>query len=222
MHCDTAAFVAPGCLVLEQANKSPCKLSGHDRPSPFAHYAHGSKLDSKPKNIVMHPHLNTLPTEIIQQIANYVPVSGLISLKLASRRLLVQLPSPPQGYIKTASSCEVKAIRRYLGERVEAAGGRRKCILCDGLMPIAFFPDPGLPVCKWHDGWFSRSIASLSAVVCPDRGRADTMVGGSGIESVLCGHCKVIRGWDAECCNCNAMGDCGSCGLWTVTCHLHS
>lgn len=220
MCCDTAAFVALGCLIFGRANRSHCNPHIHNQFSPFADYPHAPKLIHKAQETTMQPTLHSLPTEIIQQIASYVPVSTLVSLKLTSRRLLLQLPTPPRGYTKTASSCEIKAIRRYIGERAEAAGGRRKCILCDGLMPIAFFRDPGLPVCKWHDEWFIKSVASLSAIACPDLRFSRVVSGDLDIDRVLCGHCKMIRGWDAECCNCKATGDCESCGIWAVSCHL--
>lgn len=220
MCCNTAAIVALCCLVLERANKSQTTVARDDRPSPFADWINRSTPTITTKTGAMLPNLHTLPPEIVQQIASYVPVSALISLKLASPRLFLQLPAPPQGYVKTASRCEIKSIRRYVGERAEARGGRRKCILCDGLMPIVFFRDPGLPVCKWHDGWFSKSAASLSAVLRPDVGQTDIMASESEIARVLCAHCKVIRGWDAECCICKVTGDCESCGVWDVNCHL--
>lgn len=166
----------------------------------------------------MHTNLHSLPTEIIQHVSDYLPVSALVSLKLASKTIFVKLRSRTQGYIKTASSCEVKAIRRFVSERQIALGGRRKCILCDGLMPVTFFHDASLPVCKWHQGWFNRSVSGLSAVASSDMRPVDIFSGSVGIDRVLCGHCKTIRGWDVAHCSCKTHDGCESCGTWGVTC----
>lgn len=160
--------------------------------------------------------LTVLPTELIQQIATHIPISGLVALKLASKQLFFQLPSPPQGYIKTASDCEKRAIRRYVAERCENSGGRRKCILCDGMMPLAFYGGRAEPVCKWHEGWFER----LLVVGALPKRYEDGTVDRQRRMRTLCGHCKQIRGWDVERCSCEHSGGCDSCGSWEVECRL--
>lgn len=161
-------------------------------------------------------NLTALPTELIHQIATHIPTSGLVALKLTSKHLFFQLPSPPQNYIKTASDCEKRAIRRYVAERCDNSGGRRKCILCNGMMPLEFYAGRTEPVCKWHDGWFERVIVVGKL---PER-YEDGSVERQSRAKTLCGHCKQIRGWDVEKCACEYSGGCDSCGSWEVECRL--
>lgn len=160
--------------------------------------------------------LTALPTEIIQQIATHIPISGLVALKLTSKQLFFQLPSPPQGYIKIASDCEKRAIRRYVAERCESSGGRRKCILCNGMMPLEFYGGRAEPVCKWHEGWFENVLVVGKL---PERYGDDTVDRQRRMRT-LCGHCKQIRGWDVESCSCEHSDGCDSCGSWEVECRL--
>lgn len=168
-------------------------------------------------------NLLSLPTEVIQTIANHVPTSSLISLKLTSRLLFLQLTSPPQGYMKTANDCETRAIRRYLSERQEAAGGRRKCVLCGGLMPLAFFRDHLEPVCRWHDGWFGKVLSIEDTVNAGVIGEATTTGIGKKVKRLLCVHCRQIRAWDIEICPCKKRREeCDSCGVFEVDCFVRS
>lgn len=160
--------------------------------------------------------LTVLPNELIQQVGTYLPISGLVSLKLTTRQLYFQLPSPPQDYIKTAPECEKRAIRRYVAERCDKLGGRRKCILCNGIMPVDLYDGRAEPVCMWHQGWFERVIVVGKL---PERYN-DGTVDRQGRTRTLCGHCKLIRGWDVEKCACEVHGGCESCGSWEVECRI--
>ena len=60
-------------------------------------------MDAHAGQQAMNPtatNLAALPTELIHQIATYIPVSALVALKLTAKQLFYQLPSPPPGYIK--------------------------------------------------------------------------------------------------------------------------
>ena len=170
----------------------------------------------------MPTELHTLPVELLYQIVDLLPISSLVSLKLTGRRLFVQLPSPPTYYIKTAPSCERRAIRRYISEAAEAAGGRRKCILCNGLMPLTFFRSAALPVCKWHDGWFCRSPDTIPIMKGPRIDQTGCGLQYSTTTKILCAHCKVVRSWDGGQCPCQKGDGCESCGSWVVPCFLRS
>jgi hypothetical protein len=168
-------------------------------------------------NLPNATNLASLPTELIQQIATHIQPSGLIALKLTARNLFFQLPSPPQGYIKTASDCEKRAIRRFVAERCDATGGRRKCILCGGLMPSDFYCGRAEPVCKWHHGWFEHTLIARGL----PKGYFEDVEARERRVRTLCGHCKQIRGWDVEKCGCESGGDgCESCGSWEVVCRV--
>lgn len=168
-------------------------------------------------NLPKATSIAALPTELIHQIATLVPISGLIALKLTARRLFFQLPSPPSGYIKKASECEKRAIRRFVAERYDTSGGRRKCILCEGLMPADFYGGRAEPVCKWHHGWFERVLVAKGL----PSGYFDDVEARERRVRTLCGHCKQIRGWDVDKCACESGGDgCESCGSWQVVCRV--
>jgi hypothetical protein len=160
-------------------------------------------------------NLTTLPVELVQQIASHIPVSALLSLKLASRKFFVWLPSPPQGYTNMASECEKRAIRRYLMERRYSLDGRRKCIICDGIMPATFYKGRAEPICKWHEGWFGRIPNTRASPKEQDVEFASRQ----SPWRTLCGHCKQIRGWDDRRCLCDFSGGCDSCGSWMIECH---
>lgn len=167
----------------------------------------------------MHPtatNLAALPTELIHQIAIHIPISSLVALKLTAKQLFYQLPSPPPGYIKTASDCEKRAVRRYVAESCQASSGRRKCIICHGMMPAELFHDRSEPVCTWHQGWFERIMLVRGL---PARYNDNTLDRQTRART-LCGHCKQIRGWDVDRCACESSGGCDSCGVWEVECRV--
>lgn len=193
----------------------PLNTPGHHR-APKTHALIMSTWKHQKAGSANAIDLLALPIELIQQIATHIPVSGLVALKLTSRQLFFQLPSPPQGYIKTASDCEKRAFRRYVAERRDGSGGRRKCILCNGMMPLEFYGGRAEPVCKWHDGWFERIIF---VAALPKRYGDATLVR-QRRSRTLCGHCKEIRGWDVEKCPCESSGGCDSCGSWEVECRV--
>lgn len=170
----------------------------------------------------MGPFLDALPNEIAQLIADFLPTSSLIAMKLTNRQIFLQLPSPTSSCGRYAPRCEMKSIRRYLSERKHTLGGRRKCILCDGLMPVAFFHHAGKPICKWHDGWFSKRISSNGDPSTADMAWSKQMGHGKAVLRVLCAHCKIVRGWDAANCACEADGGCDNCGVWLVDCYFRS
>jgi hypothetical protein len=161
-------------------------------------------------------NFTALPVELPQQIVTHVPISALVALKLTSKQLFFQLPAPPQGYINTASECEKRAVRRYIAERQHCSEGRRKCILCDGVMPEESYRGRVEPVCKWHEGWFER-ILSVRALSSERNGGFTSR---HIIRRILCGHCKQIREWDVGRCSCESSGGCDSCGSWEIECHL--
>jgi len=140
-----------------------------------------------------------LPTELLQRIASYAPISSLISLKLIARSLYFKLPSPPSGHLDIASDCEKQAVRHYVTERIHILGGRRKCIICDGLMPLDMYHNRTEPICKWHLGRFKRGhdIKELS-----ETGNVGTMIAPRPT-TTLCGHCKKTQGFQLDGCACD-------------------
>jgi hypothetical protein len=156
--------------------------------------------------------MTVLPIELIQKIARRVPVSSLISLKLVARVLYFGLPSPPSGYLETASDCEKRAVRRYVTEREHTLGGRRKCIICDGLMPLDMYCSRTEPICRWHLGWFER------AHVIKEMSATDSVEMAITLRATvaLCGHCKEVQPFGLDRCACESGDPCESCGRWEV------
>lgn len=154
--------------------------------------------------------MTTLPTEIVQRIASHVPVSSSISLKLAARVFYFALSSPPSGYLNIASDCEKRAVRRYVTERIHMLSGRRKCIICEGLMPLGMYHNRIEPVCKWHLRRFERDHDVEESAVTRDM---EAMVAARATRT-LCGHCKNIRSSRLGRCACDAGHRCESCGIW--------
>jgi hypothetical protein len=160
--------------------------------------------------------VTALPIELIQKITSHGPISGLISLKLVAKVFYFGLPSPPLGYIETASDCEKRAIRRYVTERIHMIGGRRKCIICDGLMPLKMYHNRTEPVCNWHWNWFERAYVIKELPPTHDEETTTAVK----VTKTLCGHCKDVRGFELDPCACESRDGCESCGSWEVQCRV--
>jgi hypothetical protein len=160
--------------------------------------------------------ITTLPIELIQEIANHVPISSHISLKLVAKFLYLGLSSPPPGYLEIASNCEKRAVRRYVTERYQILGGRRMCVICDGLMPLEMYHGRTEPVCRWHFAWFERlhvveefqGTQHAEATIAPR------------LTATLCVHCKEVRDLALDRCACKSEDGCESCGRWEVECSI--
>lgn len=168
--------------------------------------------------------LINLPTEMLLLDTSYLLHSGLVSLKLTNRNLHHRIPPLGAGQLKTATACEKKATRRYIKERADELAGRRTCVLCDGLQPLLRFESPGMPVCKWHDGWF---IAKSPPVYLEPGllhrlaqcSRPSSSSRWFAIPRSMCLHCKDTLLWDVHHCQC-PKGGCDSCGMLKVTCFV--
>lgn len=72
---------------------------------------HQIDVDTMPKQARL-PNVTkftTFSTELVQHIATYTPISSLIALKLVTKILFFEFPSPSLGYLQTASGCEKRA-----------------------------------------------------------------------------------------------------------------
>jgi hypothetical protein len=160
--------------------------------------------------------MTVLPIELVQKIADRVAVSSLISLKLVARVFYIGLSSPPSGYLETASDCEKRAVRRYVTEREHVLGGRRKCIICNGLMPLDMYCGRTEPVCRWHSGWSQRAHV-IKEMLATD---SVEMTVPPRATMVLCGHCKGVQSCGLDRCACQSGDPCESCGSWEVECRV--
>lgn len=170
--------------------------------------------------------LSSLPLELLHQIASYLPIPALISLKLINPELYCSIRLPAwfqqlrgKDGLQQLPACEQRAVHRYLNERRERQYGRRRCILCDTLQPLDGFLDDG-QACSFHQArlrWASnrpRPEAGGSGRLVsshPSAPESDSFRS----ESVICGHTKEIIGGDVRSCGCG----CDSCSHCIVKCY---
>ena len=165
-------------------------------------------------------NLDNLPLELILEILAYLPTSSLIALKLVNRRLFCNTISPPQGWIKQASSCEKTAVRRYLNERKDLITGRRKCVVCNIVAPLSRFSGDS-PICRWHDAWFRSALPPMYLDSSLKEGlhylaASITNPVWITVPRMYCAHTRDIIGWHVMECKC----DCKSCGCFPVQCFV--
>lgn len=117
------------------------------------------------------------------------------------------------------SACERNALLRVNEEQSNLAEGKRRCIICDALLPTTFFRSPAAPICKWHDGWqLSRSVPEslepdLRSRLLEPQSYLDCYV---SLQRVYCAHRKDIVNWHIRDCRCG----CEFCGHFAVDCYV--
>jgi hypothetical protein len=179
---------------------------------------------AKKKLAIMEPldpiKLTMLPAEILHMIVSYLPTSSLIAVKLTNKRLYRDTISPSPGWPKAASTCEKKAVRRYINERKDLISGRRQCTTCNLITSTDRFPCDA-PICKWHEQWFvSTTIPSFletglkaRLVQLSNRTEEPKYI---AIDRMYCAHNRDIVGWHVMDCEC----ECDSCGHYSVKCYV--
>lgn len=161
-----------------------------------------------------------LPNEILLEIARYLPVSALVSLKLTSRRLYYAIPIPLKFRFGESSMCERLAIRRNLNERKDLRDKRRRCLGCNTLQSTNHFRHQSR-ICTWEDGLL-MALAVPPYVEDPTRRRLRILAKRIkqprwiAISRVLCTHNRDISSWSVPACNCR----CESCAHVEVTCYV--
>jgi len=174
---------------------------------------------SKPSTESLTPSLlTTLPTELLLEIAVYLPTSASVSLKLVNKQLYHTVPIPLNYDLYKLPQCEKTAVRRAINEHKHLDCGRRWCLVCMTLQPLRNFRND-TAVCSWHDARFTR-VGMPRSLDIDTRKRllelsrhmrnAYWVV----IPRVLCLHCHTIQNWDARKCRC----DCSSCAQVAVDC----
>lgn len=163
-----------------------------------------------------------LPQELLSEICAYLPLDGLVALKLAHRIVNAQVQINSQSWSEhKVSHCARLAIRSYIAPP-DPAPTHEWCILCQKSYPTGMFCSSSSPICNrlshirqnsvievlkvpprmccWHVGRLTRLVSSA-----PDQ--EDGWV--SCLE-VVCMHCGSVQGWKK--CECN----CDSCAFRTV------
>ncbi|KAH8704576.1 hypothetical protein GQ44DRAFT_716539 [Phaeosphaeriaceae sp. PMI808] len=162
--------------------------------------------------------LLALPPELLIIVSDYLPLDGILALKLTHRLLNATLPLPRN---RDMSNCAYLAIRTYLS-RPEQSSSHRRCILCKKLYPISIFQSSNSPaclliaprgvsqqldvvelpqrLCSWHIGRLARVI---------DTGTEGRNEWSTQMDD-MCIHCGGIQRWAK--CDC----DCSTCAFRSV------
>ncbi|KAF2112638.1 hypothetical protein BDV96DRAFT_153970 [Lophiotrema nucula] len=180
------------------------------------------------------PKLLTLPPELLVEIADYLPVDGIVAFQLSQRYLNSLIKGTPKlSRNRPLTDCAGRAIRTYLKPPSANNPPRLRCIVCRNYYPIAQFDAsdsaaclsvpqftttteslkeilevPGR-ICSWHVGRFVRLRHTGPG------GRNEWV---SCIRQ-LCVHCGEIKGWVPCSCECES---CGTRTLWTYTRYLNN
>ncbi|KAF2751447.1 hypothetical protein M011DRAFT_114598 [Sporormia fimetaria CBS 119925] len=191
-------------MLLSKAQYQPAQLAGRQPPST----------------------LLNLPTELIYEVADLLPLDAILALKLTHRVLDNTLDLRRWAKKKKPlTSCTRLAIRTYLAEP-DPSPTQIRCILCKTVYPSALFSSSSSPMCipVFNSNNSSRSeIIELPPRFCAWHvGRLTKVVhtgegGKNGWVSRrrrMCMHCGEISSWGG--CQC----DCDSCGTCTVQAYI--
>lgn len=167
------------------------------------------------------PNVPDLPTELNLAIASHLPVSSRISLKLTSRSLFTKTDPIPTDWRRDATYCEKRAVRRFVTERKDLEGGRRRCVLCNTLVKTYHFPSPDAPVCKWHEARYVENQIPMAVEEevrrklreVERRCRKPVWV---SLERWFCVHERRLLDWHFGDCLCQ----CEACGHFPVMCYV--
>ena len=163
-----------------------------------------------------------LPQELFSAICAYLPLDGLVALKLRHPIINARVRIDPRSWPNhKISQCARLAIRTYLAPS-DPAPTQRWCTLCRTSYPTSMFCSSSSPICTrrsliqqesevevlelppkmccWHAGRLTRLVRNAP-------GREDEWV--SCLE-LVCMHCGSVQGWSK--CSC----DCDSCAFQTV------
>lgn len=163
--------------------------------------------------------LTCLPPELILEISDYLPLDGILALKLTDPSFNNVLPLAPRARNSTLSDCARLAIRTYLASPLPEPSHMR-CILCKAVYPIETFLPSSSPaysmfaqsagqsrtgvlpgrICAWHVGSLARIVRT------GPRGRNEW----SSHMDRMCMHCGAIQ--RLEKCDCH----CDSCSFRTL------
>jgi hypothetical protein len=165
--------------------------------------------------------LLSLPPELIFAVGDFLPLDGILALKLTHRKFNETLLLTPRLKSKPISDCARLAIRTYLS-RPNPKPSHIRCILCKAVYPISSFKSSSSPacmpislgegsqdvevvelpqrLCSWH-------VSELARVIRTQPGGRNEWT--SPIND-MCMHCGAIQRWkDCDC-------SCDSCAIRPV------
>lgn len=163
------------------------------------------------------PYLLQLPPELLLELSDFLPLDGILALKLTHSILNNTLPVLPRLRNRTLDPCAQYAIERYRAPPHERRHQRR-CNLCKKIYPISQFSSSSSPACLplafYQDGprpevvelpnsFCAWHVGRLARVVRTDPGGRNEWV--SDMRR-MCMHKGCIDGWDECRCGCSSCG----------------
>jgi len=166
----------------------------------------------------------SLPTELVLEISDHLPLDAILALKLTQRRLNYILRLDQQRWQAPRSRCTQRAIHTYLAPSTSKPS-HRYCILCKATCPFNSFKSSNssaclplaivsiphdvveLPprVCFCHVARFTRTIKTEPG------GRNEWV----SHRVKMCTHCGYIQGWTGRDSKCDCK--CDSCSIGEAT-----
>jgi len=165
--------------------------------------------------------LVSLPPELLLEVASYLPLPTIISMKLVNKSLFHAVPIPRDYSILRLAQCEQDAIRRAINEYVDRRTARKRCVACNTLQSLRWFRNCNIPICSWHDGRFMKSRVPVAVDEVTKRKYYDLVSAATetywlALDRKFCSHCRAILGWEIPECWCG----CTSCPRLTVAVFL--
>ena len=163
------------------------------------------------------PRLLLLPIELLLEVSEYLPVDGILALKLTHRTLNSALPTLSRLRNRTFDRCARFAIDRLFASPNKSPSQLR-CILCKNIYPVTMFASSSSPAClplafdpdaprpevvKIPNGFCAWHVGRLARVIRTEPGGRNEWV--SEVKW-MCMHSGCIEDWND--CNCQ----CTSCG----------
>lgn len=155
------------------------------------------------------------PTELILEVADHLPLDGILALKLTHPILNDTLSLASRFKNTTLTNCARLAIRTYLA-RPNVTSTHRRCILCKQVYPVSLFSSSSSPACAPIS--FTEDVQQTEVVELPHRlcswhvGRLARIIhtepsGRNGWVSrmdKMCMHCGTIQSWVRCDCRCDS------------------
>ena len=153
--------------------------------------------------------LARMPGELLLMIASMLPHSARISLRLTTWAMYHGVPSSLPEQSNTSPKCENNALQRFLAERKDLQGGRRRCIVCYTLQELRCFREHE-PICTAHDGWLRPTAQENPIVGTPqvqDQTNRALRIPRGRYPETYCAHKGIVSTTSRESCECQ----CDSC-----------
>ncbi|EUC42470.1 hypothetical protein COCMIDRAFT_28905 [Bipolaris oryzae ATCC 44560] len=159
-----------------------------------------------------------LPTELILDICDFLPLDALLALKLTAPRLNTMIRLDPRRWQDVLSPCARRAIHSYLNPSPRKPD-QQHCRLCNSAYPVAMFSSSTSPACiPMKLTTTPHDVVQLPSNICSWHATAAETNGPVARTTCVC---IVETSWAGQ----DEAVTCDSCGFWAVrtyTRHLNN